>query len=85
MSDLAQSGSIEQDAANIIFLYRDVIWNKDTPEPEIAEIISTKQRQGTPGTVGMKYNGSFTLFEDLPYRWERKQEAPEKSRKRGFD
>lgn len=88
MSDLAQSGSIEQDAANIVFLYRDVIYNKETHEPEIAEIISAKQRQGTPGTVGMRYNGAITKFEDFPYRWERKSPerdpAPNKQR-RGFN
>lgn len=86
MSDLAQSGSIEQDAANIVFLYRDVIWNKETKEPEVAEIISAKQRQGTPGTIGMKYNGTLTMFEDLPYRWERhaeNEQSPQKQR-RGF-
>lgn len=83
MSDLAQSGSIEQDAANIVFLYRDVIYNKDTAEPEIAEVISAKQRQGTPGTIGMRYNGSLTTFEDLPYRWERKVVQQQASR-RGF-
>lgn len=85
MSDLAQSGSIEQDAANIVFLYRDVIYNKDTQDREIAEIISTKQRQGMPGTIGMRYNGSITAFEDLPYRWERKAyTAPEPTKRRGF-
>lgn len=84
MSDLAQSGSIEQDAANIVFLYRDIIYNKDTQEPEIAEVISAKQRQGSPGTVGMKYNGSLTLFEDLHYRWERKSSASIAAKKVGF-
>lgn len=84
MSDLAQSGSIEQDAANIIFLYRDVIYNKETQEPEIAEVISAKQRQGIPDTVGMRYNGSLTVFEDLPYRWAPKQIEPPKAQKRGF-
>lgn len=87
MSDLAQSGSIEQDAANIVFLYRDVIYNKDTQEPEIAEIISAKQRQGTPGTVGMRYNGVLTKFEDLPYRWEKKsvdRESYPNKQRRGF-
>lgn len=88
MSDLAQSGSIEQDAANIVFLYRDILHNANTHEPEIAEVISVKQRQGQPGTVGMRYNGSYTLFEDLPYRWERR--APEKDaapirKTRGFN
>ena len=82
MSDLAQSGSIEQDAANIVFLYRDVLWNPQTQDPGIAEVISAKQRQGTPGTIGMNYNGIFTLFEDLPYRWERKMESSEPKRGR---
>lgn len=79
MSDLAQSGSIEQDAANIIFLYRDSLYskeNKSDTDPDIAEIIAAKQRQGTPGTIGMDYKGYITSFEDLPYRWEPK--APER-------
>lgn len=87
MSDLAQSGSIEQDAANIIFLYRDVLHHPGTHEPEIAEVISVKQRQGSPGTIGMRYNGAITCFEDLPHRWERKaperDPSPQKQR-RGF-
>lgn len=85
MSDLAQSGSIEQDAANIVFLYRDVIYNKNTQEPDIAEVISAKQRQGEPGTIGMKFNGALTMYEDLPYRWERKVVQQEKPVKRGFN
>lgn len=87
MSDLAQSGSIEQDASNIVFLYRDVVYNDNTPEPELAEIISMKQRQGVPGTIGMRYNGTHTVFEDLPYRWSPKpaeaDPSPNKQR-RGF-
>lgn len=83
MSDLAASGSIEQDAANIVFLYRDVLWNPETQDRDIAEVISAKQRQGQPGTIGMHYNGAYTMFEDLPYRWERKvqKEEPSKSRR----
>lgn len=87
LSDLAQSGSIEQDSANVIFLYRDVIYNKDTQEPETAEIIIAKQRQGQPRTVGMRYNGMYTVFEDFEYRWERKVPASEPSARmkgRGF-
>jgi replicative DNA helicase len=80
MSDLAQSGSIEQDAANILLLYRDELHNSETHDKEIAEINAVKQRQGSPGVIGMKYNGMFTMFEDLPYRWERK--APEQSQKK---
>ena len=87
MSDLAASGSIEQDAANIIFLYRDVLYNADTHEKELAEVIAAKQRQGTPGTVGMKYNGAYTSFEDWPHRWERKvveRDPAQQKQRRGF-
>lgn len=87
LSDLAQSGSIEQDSANVIFLYRDVIYNKDTQEPETAEIIIAKQRQGQPCTVGMRYNGMYTVFEDFEYRWERKvaeKEPSQRMKGRGF-
>ena len=76
MSDLAQSGSIEQDAANIIFLYRDSVYNKEgraEGDDDIAEVAAVKQRQGSPGIIGMKYNGAYTVFEDLPYRWFRKE------------
>lgn len=71
MADLAVSGSIEQDAANIIFLYRDVVYHPDIPEHEreICEWHAVKQRQGEPGIVGLKYIGPLTRFDDLPYRW----------------
>lgn len=86
MSDLAQSGSIEQDAANIIFLYRDSLWNeKPDGADDIVEVISAKQRQGMPGTVGMKYVGAMTSFEDLPYRYFRKMAEPETKQRRGLN
>lgn len=88
MSDLAMSGSIEQDAANIIFLYRDDIAKKLPRDQHtgICEVQSVKQRQGEPGTIGLAYIGNQTRFEDLPYRWERRQDAPTErtSRKGGF-
>jgi replicative DNA helicase len=76
MSDLGVSGYIEQDAANIIFLYRDVLWNPETEDKEICEWISAKQRQGQPGVVGLRYVGAQTRFEDLPFRWHRRTSAP---------
>jgi replicative DNA helicase len=82
-ADLAVSGSIEQDAANIIFLYRDEVYNPDTHDKGICEVISVKQRQGEPGTIALNYIGSQTRFEDLQYPW-RPQEAEEKPRKGGF-
>jgi replicative DNA helicase len=68
-SDLAVSGSIEQDAANILFLYRDEVYNQDSPEKGICEVISVKQRQGQPGTIALGYVGEQTRFEDLSHRW----------------
>jgi replicative DNA helicase len=76
MSDLGVSGYIEQDAANIIFLYRDVLWNPETEDKDICEWISAKQRQGQPGVVGLRYVGTQTRFEDLPFRWHRRAPAP---------
>lgn len=73
MSDLGVSGYIEQDAANIIFLYRDELWNTETEDRGICEWISAKQRQGQPGVVGLGYIGAQTRFEDLSYRWFRRQ------------
>jgi len=75
MSDLGVSGYIEQDAANIIFLYRDELWDPETEDKGICEWISAKQRQGSPGVVGLGYVGAQTRFEDLQYRWFRKPKA----------
>lgn len=85
LSDLAESGSIEQDAANIIFLHREVIYNPDLPESErdICEWIIAKQRQGEPGTIGLRYNGPLTRFDDLPYRWTPKPVERQGDRRQG--
>lgn len=86
MSDLGVSGYIEQDAANIIFLYRDELWDPETPDRGICEWISAKQRQGQPGVVGLSYIGAQTRFEDLPYRWFRRQKPTKSTSNRGgFD
>lgn len=72
MSDIGVSGYIEQDAANIIFLYRDELWNPETQDKGVCEWICAKQRQGAPGTVGIGYVADQTRFETLSYRWQRK-------------
>jgi len=73
MSDLASSGSIEQDANNILFLYRDEVYNADSQDKGVCEVIIGKQRQGSPGFVGLKYFGEQTRFEDLAQGWQPSQ------------
>lgn len=64
LSDLRDSGAIEQDADLILFLYRDIVYNQETEDPESTEVIIAKQRNGPTGTVKLKYKKEYTLFED---------------------
>jgi len=66
LSDLRESGAIEQDGDLIFFIYRDVVYNPDVEHPDLTEIIIGKQRNGPTGTCYASFAGELTRFDDLP-------------------
>ncbi|MDE1179472.1 replicative DNA helicase [Paraburkholderia sp.] len=85
LSDLRDSGEIEQDADVVLFLYRDEVYNPDSPERGTAEINVAKQRNGPTGIVRAAYFGERTTFSDMePGYMPELRKAPEKAR-RGFE
>lgn len=87
LSDLASSGNIEQDAATVIFLYRDEVYNPDSPDKGICEVIIAKARQGETGMVGLSYIGEQTRFESLAHGWKpaEREERRHGDRRKGFN
>ncbi len=65
MSDLRESGSIEQDADLVMMIYRDAYYNPDTPDRDITEIIIAKHRNGPTGTIKLLFDPQFTKFKNL--------------------
>ena len=68
LSDLRESGAIEQDADEVIFLYRDDYYNENTEEPNVAEIIVAKNRHGETGTVKLQWLPQYTTFSDREWK-----------------
>ena len=65
LSDLRESGAIEQDADIVMFLYRDDYYNPDTEKKNIAEIILAKHRAGSTGTIELLWLGNYTKFANI--------------------
>jgi replicative DNA helicase len=68
LSDLRDSGSIEQDADIVLFLYRDAYYNKESTKQNISECIVSKNRHGETGTVELIWDGQFTRFSNPDFQ-----------------
>ena len=74
LSDLRDSGAIEQDADIVLFLYRESYYEDDTENPNVAECIVAKNRHGETGTVMLEWRPEFTTFRNLAYQYDDEDE-----------
>jgi len=65
LSDLRESGSLEQDADTVVFIYRDEVYNPESPDMGTAEVILSKHRNGPTGTVRLAFLPHYTRFADM--------------------
>ena len=70
LSDLRESGAIEQDADIVMFIHRESYYEDDTENPNLAECIVAKNRHGETGTVMMEWRPEFTVFRNLAYQYD---------------
>ncbi|NMF98406.1 replicative DNA helicase [Aromatoleum toluolicum] len=85
LSDLRDSGAIEQDADIVMMIYRDEVYNPDSPDKGTAEVLIRKNRQGQIGDVRLTWLGEYTSFADCSYQGSREESQPMRRRSRGFD
>lgn len=85
LADLRDSGAIEQDADIVLMIYRDEVYNPDTPDKGTAEVLIRKNRQGQTCDVRLTWLGEYTSFADCDYQAARQQETKQRFARRGFD
>lgn len=85
LADLRDSGAIEQDADIVMMIYRDEVYNPDSPDKGTAEVLIRKNRQGQTGDVRLTWLGEYTSFADCDRQESRQQENAPRYNRRGFD